>query len=93
MPLKGIYVLSTDSEDDISQSNVSGFRRLLNSLLIPYQAEIALALVDPTALLRLYGAASAISRTHTLEVLKRDVKEMHALAERIMQDCGWLSAT
>ena len=94
MPLKGIYVLSPDrSEDDVSQSALSGFGRLLNSLLIPYQTEIAVALLDPTVLLRLYGAASAIAGIHTLKLLRRDVNEMNALAERIMRDCGWLSAT
>jgi hypothetical protein len=94
MPLKRIYVLSPDRlEDDIGQNSVSGFGRLLNGLLIPYQTEIAAALLDPTVLLRLYGAASAIAGTHTLKLLQRDVDEMNAHAERIMQDCGWLSAT
>ena len=94
MPLKGIYVLSpVRLENEISQSTLSGFGRLLSSLLIPYHTEIAMALLDPTLLLRLYGAASAIAGTHTLKFLQRDVKEMNALAERIMQDCGWLSAT
>src|SRR5262249_1366717 len=94
MPLKGIYVLSPDRlENDISRHTVSGFGRLLNGSLIPYQAEIAVALLDPTVLLRLYGALSAIAGTHTLKPLQRDVNEMSALAERIMQDCGWLSAT
>lgn len=94
MPLKGIYVLSPDRlEDQIGPSTVSGFGRLLNGLLMPYQTEIAVALLDPTVLLRLYGAASAIAATHTLKFLQRDVNEMNALAERIMRDCGWLSAT
>jgi hypothetical protein len=44
-------------------------------------------------LLRLHGAASAIAGAHTLKLPQRDVNEMNALAERIMQDCGWLSAT
>jgi hypothetical protein len=94
MPLKGIYVLSPDRlENDVGQSTVSGFRRLLNGLLIPYQTEIAMALLDPTVLLRLYGAVSAIAGTHTLKLPQRDVNEMNALAERIMQDCGWFSPT
>ena len=90
MPLRRLYLLSPDRlEDAVSQNAVSGFAKLLSGMVMPYQADLTAALVDPVALLHLYGALNATVKTDTLAFPRRAVSEMGDIADRIMQDCGW----
>jgi hypothetical protein len=91
MPLKRVYVLHPDRlEGGVSEHIAKGSAGLLQGAMIPYQPELAAALIDPTALLRLWGAIDA-GRTQTLKFPQHNVAEMDELADGIVKDCGWLS--
>lgn len=91
LPLKRAYVLCPQRlEEAVSQNTAEGFASILQGVLIPYHGELAAALVDPAALLRLYGTIGG-KRTQTLVFPQHTLAEMDELAERIIKDCGWLS--
>jgi hypothetical protein len=91
MPLKRVYVLRPDGlEGGVSEDTAKGFAIVTHGELIPYQPDLAAALVDPAALLRLYGAIDG-GRTQTLAFPHYTLAEMVELAERIVGDCGWPS--
>jgi hypothetical protein len=92
MPLKRVYVLHPlRLESDVRQSAAAGFDTIVHGTLFPYQSELTAALVDPAALLRLYGGIDG-GRTQMLVFPQHDLAEMNGLADRILEDCAWSSA-
>lgn len=86
MPVKRLYVLRPERLDGGGR-NAAG-EGVVPETLLPYQPELAAALGDPAALLRLHRAIDALP-VQTLAFPQSVIAEMDELADGIVADCGW----
>jgi hypothetical protein len=92
MPIVAVYRLDGDRlESEPRFHGIRGVELFARGALMPYQSAIAEALVDPLALLRLYGAVAASARFEIVHLPRRDLSELDQLADRIAKECGWPS--
>lgn len=89
-PLKAAYHLRRDRVvHGIQFTPVVGLEMLARRMIVPYQAAIADAFIDPGKLLRVYGAVSARCPIIDVRVPIRNAGSFAEVADGIMRDCGW----
>ena len=89
-PLKATYHLRRDRlVGSVQSTPMGGIAILAHRMLVPYQAAIAEAFVDPGVLLKIYQGVSACSPIVDVEMPIRQPGSFDELADGIMRDCGW----
>jgi hypothetical protein len=93
-PLKAAYHLRRDRlVGGVQSIPMTGMGMLARRMIVPYQAAIADALVDPGGLLAVYQGVSACCPIVDVGVPIRDSGSFDELADAIMRDCGWPVST
>jgi hypothetical protein len=89
-PLKAAYHLRRHRLAGETQLiPVAGMGMLVRRMIVPYQAAIADAFVDPGGLLKVYRGVSACCPIVDVGMPVRKPGSFDELADGIMRDCGW----